>query len=231
LAEELTLDGLTFVIRRSPRRKMMGITIEGDGTLLLQSPLDQSISSLETFARQKLVWVHTKLMEKSALRPAYQRVFINGEGFYYLGRSYRLWVDDDPNTPKLRLHAGRFWLRRDELPNARFCFVDWYRTHGLTWLYNRAITFTARIGADMQRFDVRDLGQQWGICEPDGMIALHWRVVMLPPPIIDYVIVHELTHLREPHHKPAFWVRLGRILPDYAERKRWLGEHGAEFDI
>jgi len=61
LAEELTLDGLTFVIRRSPRRKMMGITIEGDGTLLLQSPLDQSISSLETFARQKLVWVHTKL--------------------------------------------------------------------------------------------------------------------------------------------------------------------------
>lgn len=232
MTEELVLDGLTFTVQRSARRKSIGLTVERDGSLMLHAPTDRPIDALETFARANLVWVHTKLTEKQTLsHPTYHREFVNGEGFYYLGHSYRLWLDDDLHSPPLRLYAGRFWLRRDELPNAAEQFIIWYRTHGLAWLYNRALTYTNRLGVEIRNLEVRSLGEQWGTCETDSTIAFHWRVMMLPPSIIDYVIVHELAHLRESHHKAPFWRRIARALPDYAERKRWLDKHGAVYDL
>jgi predicted metal-dependent hydrolase len=68
----------------------------------------------------------------------------------------------------------------------------------------------------------------WGSCGKGGRLYFHWRSILLPPRIADYVVVHELVHLREPHHSPGFWRAVERVLPDFAHRKQWLAEHGAE---
>lgn len=75
---------------------------------------------------------------------------------------------------------------------------------------------------------VQELGYRWGSCGKGGRLFFHWRSILLPPRIADYVVVHELVHLREPHHSPGFWRAVERVLPDFALRKQWLAEHGAE---
>ncbi len=68
----------------------------------------------------------------------------------------------------------------------------------------------------------RDLGHRWGSCGKGGKLCFHWRSILLPSSIVEYIVVHELVHLHEPHHTPVFWTRVERAMPDFAKRKQWL---------
>lgn len=235
MTQSLTLDDLHFEIRRSEHRQTVGITVERDGSLFISAPPDCSLEQIEQVAKAKRFWVYTKLNEKDALLgPTKQerpRDFVSGEGFYYLGRSYRLLLIEatDPAVPSLRLHQGRFQLRRDALPDAQQHFVEWYIAHGQPWLQSRVDLYAQRVGVTPSAVVIRDLGYRWGSCSKSGQLNFHWRTVCLPSRIIEYVVLHELVHLGEPHHSPEFWERLTRAMPDFEERKRWLAEHGREF--
>jgi predicted metal-dependent hydrolase len=77
--------------------------------------------------------------------------------------------------------------------------------------------------------EVRDWRRRWGECHPDRTLRFNWRLVLLPPEILDYVVVHELAHLIVPGHPPPFWQEVGKYLPDYAPRRRWLKQYGGPF--
>ena len=77
----------------------------------------------------------------------------------------------------------------------------------------------------------QDLGFRWGSCGKGGRLNFHWQSVLLPPRIIDYIVVHELVHMREPHHTPEFWRAVERVMPDWEPRRRWLAERGHEFMV
>ncbi|MGM0557094.1 MAG: M48 family metallopeptidase [Myxococcota bacterium] len=227
--ETLTIGELEFELRRSARRKTIGITVDRDGSLLLHVPTDCPRSTIERVAETKQVWVHTKLAEKEMLNAsAVQKEYVAGESFYYLGRRYRLRFVDDEDAPELGLYGGYFEMRSDVRDEASSVFVDWYQRHAKPWLEKRCERFFGKMGVDEQELGVRDLGYRWGSC---GVRALHfhWRTILLPPRIIDYVIVHELAHVDEPNHDEAFWKTVERAMPDYQERKRWLAENGARY--
>ncbi len=104
----LVIDGLTYELRRSPRRTTIGITVDRDGSLVLTAPNDCPEDTIEEAARKKELWVHTKLAEKRLLfRPRPPKEYVTGENFYYLGRTHRLLLVDAPendtNIPALRL--------------------------------------------------------------------------------------------------------------------------------
>jgi predicted metal-dependent hydrolase len=75
-------------------------------------------------------------------------------------------------------------------------------------------------------FEVAELGYRWGAAEPSGRIRINWATMQLRPTLVDYVLAHELAHLKEPHHGPAFWNLLGRVQPDYVERRTELARAG-----
>lgn len=77
---------------------------------------------------------------------------------------------------------------------------------------------------------VQELGYRWGSCGKGDWLYFHWKAILLPARIAEYVLVHELAHLHEPHHTPAFWRRVERVMPDYAQRKAWLAEHGMDVE-
>ena len=77
---------------------------------------------------------------------------------------------------------------------------------------------------------VQDLGYRWGSCGKGDWLYFHWKAILLPARIAEYVVVHEIAHLHEPHHTPAFWLRVERAMPDYAQRKAWLAEHGIDVE-
>jgi predicted metal-dependent hydrolase len=224
------LDDLQFTVRRSARRKTMQITVERDGNLVLSVPPELDEVRLRAFVQQKRHWIYTKLAEKDRLkRQVPRKEFVGGEGFLYLGRSYRLKLTDEQDVP-LKLSAGRFCLRRDALPAAREHFVRWYSERARSWVSSRVAEYQSRMQVNPSGVRVHDLGYRWGSCGKGDYLYFHWKAILLPPRIVEYVVVHEIAHLQEPHHTPAFWLRVERAMPDYAQRKTWLAEHGIDVE-
>ena len=225
----LAVEDLLVEVRLSPRRRTIGLTVERDGGLTVSAPVGSDLATLEAFVRQKRPWLYRKLAEKQALqRPVSAKQYISGEGFPYLGRSYRLLLVDEQEEP-LKLDAGRFRLRRAKAEAGRECFVRWYGAHARPWLQRRVDAFAPRIGVAPTGLEIRDLGHRWGSCSKSGKLNFHWATILLPASIVEYGVVHELAHLVEANHTPEFWLCVERTMPDYELRKQWLAEHGAEY--
>lgn len=226
----LVVDDLAFKVHRSARRKTMAVTVERDGSLTLSAPPTVDEARLRSFVQEKRFWIYTKLAEKERLqRVVPRKAFVDGEGFLYLGRSYRLKLLDAQDAP-LKLVAGRFCLRRDALPNAREHFIAWYSRNAKAWLGTRVRRYRTRMEVQPAGVRVQDIGYRWGSCGKGNWLYFHWKTILLPASIAEYVVVHEMAHLHEPHHTPAFWQRVERAMPDYEQRKDWLAERGVQVE-
>ena len=226
----LQVDDLKFAVRYSARRRTMQITVERDGELVLSAPPGVDEARLRAFVREKRLWIYTKLAEKDATRRQLPRKeFVGGEGFLYLGRSHRLKLVDAQDAP-LKLLAGRFNLRCDALVAARDHFVHWYSERAKVWLSGCVAEYAARMEVAPAGVKVQDLGYRWGSCGKGQWLYFHWKSILLPARIAEYVVVHEMAHLHEPHHTPAFWLQVERALPDYARRKAWLAQRGVDVE-
>jgi len=227
---KLQVDDLQFHVRRSARRSTMQITVERDGELVLSAPPKVHEAALRAFVLEKRFWIYTKLAAKDRLqRRVPRKEFVGGEGFLYLGRSHRLKLVGDQDVP-LKLAAGRFCLRRDAVPAAREHFIRWYSDRAKAWLSSRVADYQSRMEVSPAGVKVQDLGYRWGSCGKGDWLYFHWKAILLPARIAEYVVLHEIAHLHEPHHTPAFWLRVERAMPDYAQRKAWLAEHGIDVE-
>ena len=226
----------TYEIIRSSSRNTADIVIERDGRVLVRAPQKVSDEKIEDIISRKLYWIYKNLAEWRELNASkVAREYKNGEGFLYLGRSYRLSLipqqEDD-----LLLKNGRFCLRRslvdsENIDAAKNAFRDFYAAQGQKRIFQRVDYYAPKIGVSPKNVSIKDLGNRWASCSPTGNIAIHWRCLMAPLKIIDYIVVHELCHFLHLDHTEAFWNEVDKILPDYEERKEWLKIHGAGFDV
>ena len=226
----IEVDDLKFALRRSSRRRTMQITVERTGELIVSAPPEVGILQLRDFVSEKRFWVYTKLAEKDRLqRKVPLKEFVGGEGFLYLGRTHRLKMVDDQEAP-LKLVNGRFALRRDVHAGAREQFIRWYSERARVWLSGRVADYQSRMEVAPAGVKVQDLGYRWGSCGKGDWLYFHWKTILLPARIAEYVVVHEIAHLHERHHTAAFWLRVERAMPDYAQRRVWLAEHGIDVE-
>lgn len=230
MSEIITVNKIKFHVQRSSRRKTIAIAIGRNNEVVIRSPENIPHEDLLQIADRKSLWVHQKLQNKlSYPQHTHPRAFVDGEGFYYFGRSYRLRiVQAQPNSklPKIRLHGSWFELRHDALKNAEQHFRQWYEENALPWLERHVEFYSKRIGVKPNKIQIRQLGNRWASCSKTGNINFNWQVLRFPPSIIDYVIAHELAHMIQPSHDKSFWQILERAMPDYAKRKKWLDENG-----
>jgi predicted metal-dependent hydrolase len=210
----------------SDRRRTVRLTVERDATVTAAVPPETNEADLAKAITAKRPWLYAKLRERAetgTLRPP--REFVTGEGFPYLGRSYRLLLVGEAERP-VRLHRGRLELRRDcadgSTDAATRCLVRWYRQVGEPWLRKRIAPWTLRMEVDVARPRVLPLGYRWGSCTAEGKLNIHWATMQLSPDLVDYVLVHELAHIRHPRHDEDFWRAVERPMPDYAGRRTRL---------
>jgi predicted metal-dependent hydrolase len=191
------------------------------------------METLEKVVRDKRLWIYSKLLKKESLNPPTAvKEYVSGEGFFYLGRSYRLKLVDGVNRqPPLRLYQSRFELQREAQARGREEFIRWYCDRLRPILDTQIAALVKRVGASPRSVQVRELGYRWGSCGHKGDLYFHWRVAMLPRTMIEYVVVHELVHLIEPHHTTVFWDRVERVVGDWCDRKQWLAQNGASYDL
>ncbi len=230
LPARLTVAGLDFEVQLSGARRSIGITVDRDGSLIVNAPNDCDEAELIAFAHDKRMWVYKKLAEKDLLlsqRPT--KEFVCGEGFAYLGRSHRLQLTDRQGDP-VKLERGRLVMRRDIATGCRGgqAMINWYRTRAQRWLERRVGPWAQRMGVAPSTIDVRDLGYRWGSLGKSDRVNFHWATIQLPPTLLDYVIVHELAHVHAPNHTPEFWLRVERAMPTYQAAKLELARVGSK---
>ncbi|MDE0231470.1 MAG: SprT family zinc-dependent metalloprotease [bacterium] len=225
---ELVVGDLVFKVAPPRRGKTIEIIVERDASLVIKAPPAVTVERVMRFVAAKRQWVYRKLVEKDALTgPPIVKKFVEGEGFAYLGRSYRLTLT--PEGTGLRLDRGRFHLPAAEADQGANAMRQWYTDVGRKWLQKRICPWAARLGEQSVGVEVRDLGYRWGSARPHTgpqRINIHWATLQLPPSLIDYVLVHELAHLREANHTPKFWSIVARLMPGYQSEKSALASIG-----
>jgi predicted metal-dependent hydrolase len=226
----LTVNDLRFEVRRSGGRRALEITVDRGGELILSAPPEVPDARLRDFVQRKRMWVYKQLARQEALgHTTPRKAFVEGEGFAYLGRNYRLHLVAASDAA-VKLVGGRFVMPKSLAPDGREHLIRWYCARAQPWLATKAAEFAARMEVTPAGLRVQDLGYRWGSCGKGGWMYFHWKSILLPAHIAEYVVVHEMAHLLEPHHTPEFWRRVERAMPDFERSKAWLAERGKAVD-
>ncbi len=226
---------ISYTIEVRPRRRYMAIQVDGQQRLKVLVPIDYPLTQIEPFLLQESQWILRNVMTPTPTSPSVQKRFVNGETFWVAGDVVRLALTQaaDKVSYVHREHdqlivslAQESLLLETEM--VRAALVAWYRQMALEVLPARIEYYKGIVGRGPERLKISEYKSRWGYCRADGLIALNWRLVQAPEPVMDYVVVHELAHLRHPHHQTTFWYAVASILPNYAAQKRWLSDHAAE---
>ncbi|GGH73302.1 putative metal-dependent hydrolase [Pullulanibacillus pueri] len=211
------------------------ISVDWINGLEVKAPGEVEKDRLEAVLHKKAKWIMNKYNEiYDIVKTPLPKEFVSGEKFSYLGRAYRLKVLKKEHTKvDLTFHQGKFIAtvptslsereRQDKLKKA---FKKWYNQHGLEKVKQRLALYTEKLGVQPLSITLRDQRLRWGTCTPEGNIYLNWRLVMAPIPVIDYVIVHELSHLKHMNHSKDYWAVVRTLLPNYEQHKEWLKNNG-----
>lgn len=223
---------IPYGIRRSGRRGTVAVAVEPSGEVLLTAPTSTPVDRLDRLVHQKARWIVARRRQAQALTvPSPGREFISGETFFYLGRQYRLLVRQGATAA--RLYRGRLEVHAPgsgatRAQQVRAALIGWYRQQATRRLAARVRYWAGRLGVTVRSVLVREQQKRWGSCDATGDVRLNWRIMQASAGLVDYVVAHELVHLRHRDHGVAFWRMLGRAMPDYEARrtalKRWGGQ-------
>jgi len=215
---------LIYQLRRSRRRRTVGLTVSDTGELVVYAPRGLSQEALEGVIEKNRAWIAKKQAER---REAW--ALLQAGKVYYRGEVLTLrLVSQGPAD--VRLSGGVLLVSPGPDPGELWPqLLAWYRQEAEAILTARVKHFASRMGLAAPPVEVRDWRRRWGECHPGGRLRFNWRLVLVPPEILDYVVAHELAHLKVPGHPPRFWQEVGLYLPDYAARRRWLNREGAPF--
>jgi len=221
---------LEINIKRSDR-KTLSIYVERDGTVSVLAPKGLRTKKINEVLEKKeyLIYKHWATW-KELNESRKEREFISGQSFLYLGKTYSLKLTDEIDRP-LVLKEGRFYLTKSEILNAKVHFINFYKLNGLPKIQKRVEDFQSMLNVKPQKVRIIDLQNRWASCTAEGNLNFHWRCLMAPYKVLDYIVVHELVHLKHKNHTQAFWNEVDKILPKYKDSIEWLKKFGAGMDL
>jgi predicted metal-dependent hydrolase len=218
---------ITFQYRQV-RRKTMAISVHPDLSVTVRAPLGTGIETIRRFVLKKAAWVQKTQRNFELYLPKQPlRRYISGETHRYLGRQYRLKVEQGPGD-SVKCVRGYLWVTTKEEPTpdrAKALLLGWYRAHAKLVFQERlkeCHKMVAKEGIPLPGLSIRLMAGRWGSFSAPGRITLNLLLIMTPKECIDYVILHELCHFKVRQHGRRFWKLMERLMPDYEERRKKL---------
>ena len=223
--------GLRVEVVRSIRRTA-GLHIVGTD-LQVRIPEHLEDQRVAEILKQKRPWIRSKVAELQRVPPHRTKELVSGETFPYLGRNYRLKVQEG-NQVGVCLSGGylRATIRPTEHNESQELRIqqylqNWYRSRALERLQDKTHRYAQQIGVSPAGISVRNFKSRWGSCDKKGDVVFNWNIIKAPHSIVDYVVIHELCHLIHPNHSKVFWELVGRHDASYPEHRQWLRKTGA----
>lgn len=230
---------IPYKIRKSPNRSSLALSINNSKELIVKIPKNSDVSRIENFLERKKSWVVEKMSEidEQSQKPK-EKEFLSGEKFLYKGRRYRLKVEESNiQDAIIEMKGGKFYIKapkkldsEERREKIKGVIRAWYKKKAKSTYPPKVKHFSSKIGVDYGDVLIEDPKNEWGNVKNND-IRLHWKTIMAPVHIQDYLIVHELAHLREETHSEEFWNVVGSVLPDYKKRKEWLRINGPKLTI
>ena len=218
------------VQRSSRRKKSIQIHVER-GVVRVAVPSLAKPSAVRRAVRDRAVWIINKLSQ--APSEGLEKRFVNGESLPYMGEDVRITVRVvDVPSPEIQLTDGRFRVAvptnlrgKRRLEAMRQTFTEWYRERAFEQVTECVGRWWPQLGrGEKSRVLIRNQRRRWGSCASDGTIRINWRIIMLEPALIEYIVVHELAHLSVRNHSPDFKNLMASALPDFRDRQKRLGQ-------
>ncbi len=221
------------LIRTRKRKRTISLSIARNGDIIIRAPFHLKSESIEAFFREKRSWIQKKLRETSAgVDRSVARGFVAGEVFPFLGQYYPLEIVAPTDSHRPLLFAQeRFYLNERYRTKARDLFISWYKEQAREKIRERVQLYGSRMLLFPDRQKITSARYQWGGCSSKNTLTFTWRIVMAPLPVIDYLVVHELAHIREKNHSSRFWKIVRETFPDYPTMKAWLKSRGHLLDL
>ena len=227
----MRLENIDITIEKTERRKTVSIFIERDGSVRVLAPASASDETIETAIKSKEYLIFTKLAKWKELNQGkINREFVNGQSFLYLGRNYRLKLTESQDVP-LKIKGGFFLLDKNHLSKAEKVFKDFYKEKALLKIKERIKVHEDKFSIKPTSVKVLDLQNRWASCTPKNGLNFHWKCVMAPVKVLDYIIMHEMVHLKYPNHSADFWNELDKKMPDFMEQENWLKRNGVKMSL
>lgn len=226
-----TVFPFTYSIVRSARRRSISIEVS-DAQVTVRAPFFVAAVELEKFVRKKSVWIQQKLAQQATridITPL--RTYTTGSELPFLGQPLTLVINRHSQANVVQLGdqlliglATRSRLADEE--QARRLVGLWYQRQALYFLTLKTDAAVRILGLKYTNLTIKVTRSKWGHCTASGAIQYNWQILLAPEPIVDYLVAHEVSHLRHHNHGPAFWQLVAGLCPDYKKHRAWLKTHG-----
>lgn len=231
------IPGLTApieLIRSAARRRSVSLRITDTPSVVVRAPVRMPLATITRFILQRTAWIETQMRKHAAFGAQYPRCHgCEGDRIFVLGmpRVVRIITDASTRRVHCAITTDAFTMRGNSgslsANQRRSRIAAHLRAQAETEFPSRTQLWARTMHLTPSRIIVRAFTRRWGCCTHDGEIRLNWRLIMCPLHIVDYLIVHELAHLRFHHHRPTFWRLVEKFHPEWRESRRWLNTHGS----
>lgn len=212
-------------LKRS-RRRSLSLRVLPDGRLEVRAPLRYPEYKIRAFVQSRAEWIDKQrlvMVQRSAQYPPH--TWLPGDRLLWLGEPLAL-AAGAQKRPLVVLTGRELRVAAEAMPRARVLVERWYKAQAGIYMEERLRDLAGLHGFTYQRLRVSNARTRWGSCSSTGVISLSWRLMMAPPRVIDYVMLHELAHLRQANHSAKFWAIVAGMMPDYKAQRAWLKVSG-----
>lgn len=200
------------------RRRTLSLQISPDGELIVKAPFFMPDMMINHFVKEKEDWIFKTLKKLEGKKPK-KKTYLPGEEFLFLGDVYKLQIGDfkEINAKNATLEFPEFMLFRIQKE-----LTNWYIMQAKKIIAERLDYMSKRMDTKYKSLRFSDTSSKWGSCFPDNSLQFNWRLIMTPITVINYVVIHELTHTTEKNHQDAFWRKVRLYTPAYKQHRKWL---------
>jgi predicted metal-dependent hydrolase len=223
----LTIDGLNVIWRLSARRtRSLALKLDKQGQVIAMTPMATQLYELERFIRSRNEWIYSQLTQFKKLEAKKRES--RGQILWFMGDQLAIELQ---RGAKNKIQAGPESIQittRQPLDESKLDrrLNNWLRAQADQELPRRLDLLSRQTGMQGSGLQIKSYTARWGSCRHDGLIQLNWKLIKTPPEVINYVIIHELSHLHNFNHSPAFWAQVAQHCPAYKRNREWLKENG-----
>lgn len=213
---------IAATLRRSVRRRSIGIKVHR-GQVVVSAPATAPLQDIKHFVQQKSAWIERHLLrQRQQLSNRQTLQYASGDTVSLLGQP--LILDVSTSTQHVCICGGKLLLGVDQnqLHHRKSALASWYIQCAQDYLPGRIEHYQQMLGVRAKGLKIRHYKTRWGSCNRRGELQFNWLLMVAPAAVVDYVVVHELAHLRHFNHSLAFWEMVASVMPDYALHRQWL---------
>ncbi|AEH60762.1 protein of unknown function DUF45 [Methanosalsum zhilinae DSM 4017] len=217
----------------SSRKKTIGLQIDANNHLIVRAPQSLSEKQVNDLLNQRSKWIISNLDGSSQMSKNHEKKFVDGEIFLLKGQSYSLKIDFNTSEggiveikdDQLIVSISPTISRYGQSVFIRNLLIDFYRKEAEKTIFERIKYYLKFFDSEPASIKIKYMKSRWGSCSGQNRLSFNMRIIMAKVDVIDYLIVHELCHLKHKNHSRKFWNSVKAILPDYEKRKKWLREN------